>query len=137
MKLRVSRVDGAAPRLVALWSDFYPYLIVGANGQNHTSGWSEPELIPIAFLEREATLELELVASPPPEGSKVHETISPVRAATTLPVPPNLVRRVRVYSASNAVEADLIPEGAVAMPAGEGLPLPWPFPWSYLRPEKE
>jgi hypothetical protein len=91
MKLRVSRLDGVAPRLVPLWSDFYPYLIVGAKGLTHTSGWSEPELVAIAFLEREAILELELVAAPPPEVSKVHETISPVRAATMLPVSPDLV----------------------------------------------
>lgn len=128
MEIRVSRVDEAAARLIWLWNDMFPFLLIASRGVVHTSGWSNVELRPTSFAE--GVLSLDMVATPPPDGSEVQSTVTKLVTSLSLPVYPRLVRTVQVAAAGNfvavAVEGD---EGASV--TGEGLPLPWPFPWLY------
>ncbi|ESX30063.1 hypothetical protein X763_29535 [Mesorhizobium sp. LSHC432A00] len=73
-------------------------------------------------------LDLDLVASQPM--GLVLEVITTIGVAKAFPVPAWVVG-VRVHSSTNEIEAKI--EGASvptkASMSGEGLPVPWPFPW--------
>ena len=79
-------------------------------------------------------LDLDFMATAPAPSTIVTMGFKPIAANAVFPVP-NWVRGVRVHSATNTAEKmlpGLRPQPNVK-PLGEGLPLPWPFPW--FRPQ--
>lgn len=108
-----------------------PAISVSAEGWVTTSGWTRPDLSPWMYitLPADGILDLDFIAEPP--AGIVLQVLSKIGVAKSFLVPA-WVRGVRVHSSTNKVESML--EGASskasdAVLMGEGLPLPWPFPW--------
>jgi hypothetical protein len=59
---------------------------------------------------------------------------TPIHAAVALPVPP-WVKGVRVHASTNKKEALLEASPGQMVMGGDGMPVPWPFPW-YLPEAK-
>jgi hypothetical protein len=107
-----------------------PAIIVAASGLVLTTGWTHPNLSPWAYIvpPADGILDLNFVARPPTGLSL--QVICPIHVTTVLPVP-RWVRGVRVHSSTNEIEAlvDGAGKPSEADLAGDGMPLPWPFPW--------
>ena len=73
-------------------------------------------------------LNLDFVATPP--SGLVLQILSKITVAKTFPVPA-WVQGIRIHSSTDQLEARLAgaPKPSAAVLMGEGLPLPWPFPW--------
>lgn len=121
--------------------DHAPLLKVFAKGRVNTGGWSNPELGVWSYVTAPAdgVLDLDFLATPPPEGTIVTMGFNHVSTAKLLPVP-TWVRGVRIHASTNHIEA-MLPE-AVQRPSSlevtvtnTAQPLPWPFPW-YTPPSK-
>jgi hypothetical protein len=107
-----------------------PAIAVSAWGWVPTTGWSHPDLVPWIYIHppKDGILDLDFVATPP--SGLVIYVFTKIKIAKAFPVP-NWVTGVRVHSSTNSVEAKLGGAGPVAKAdlMGEGMPLPWPFPW--------
>jgi hypothetical protein len=107
-----------------------PAISVSAWGWVPTTGWSHPDLTPWIYVmpPADGILDLDFVATPPT--GIVLQVFTRINVAKAIPVPAWVVG-VRVHSSTNHREALI---GGAAKPSqaalsGEGLPLPWPFPW--------
>lgn len=98
---------------------------IDAEGKVNSTGWSNARFVPYIYIVAppDGIYDFDLVATAPT--GIVQWTISIVKASLEMPAIPQM-KGVRIHGANGAVEA-LLPRGIV--PAGEGLPLPWPFPW--------
>ena len=107
-----------------------PAISISAWGWVPTSGWSHPDLTPWIYIvpPADGILDLDFVATPPT--GLVLQVITKISVTKVMLVPAWVIG-VRVHSSTNAREA-LIAGAAKpteAALAGEGMPLPWPFPW--------
>jgi len=73
-------------------------------------------------------LDLDVLAEPPT--GIVLQALIKISVARSFPVP-RWVRGVRIHTSTNTMEKMLSGEPAPGkdLGAGEGYPLPWPFPW--------
>lgn len=130
MDARIYRVDDVRVEgLVVVEGP--PAISISARGTVNSTGWTNPRLAPWTYVVEPSAgvLDLDFIAAAPSGYANFVEV--PIVVGTTIAVP-SWVRRIRVHSSSNAVEAWLDapqPLGDRWMTA-EGLPLPWPFPWS-------
>ena len=111
---------------------------VSAKGWVPTSGWSHPALNPWVYIvpPKDGVLDLDFVATPPT--GMVLQVFTRIGVITAFPVPA-WVRGVRVHASQGDVVAMLGAELDPAVDAklfGEGLPVPWPFPWFVPRAKK-
>lgn len=107
-----------------------PAFAVSAKGQVSTTGWTNPTLAPVMYIvpPADGILDMDFQATAP--NGNVLPMISPISVTQAFPVP-RWVKGFRIHSAANAMEAPLDGRSIEALQAmGEGLPLPWPFPWS-------
>jgi hypothetical protein len=107
-----------------------PAISVSASGWVPTSGWTHPELAPWMYISppSDGVLDLDFVATAPT--GIVLQVFSKIGTVKTFPIP-NWVVGVRVHTSTNDMQATI---GGAKNPShaslmGEGLPLPWPFPW--------
>lgn len=111
-----------------------PALKVFAKGRVNSGGWSNFELGVWSYVAepKDGILDLDFLGEPPPQGTIVTMGFVKVNVGLVLPVP-GWVKGVRVHASTNTMEAMLaaaLPStSSLIKPAGEGLPLPWPFPW--------
>jgi hypothetical protein len=107
-----------------------PIIAVSAEGWVPTSGWSHPDLTPWVYIvpPKDGILDLDFVATPPT--GIVLQVLTKIGVARAFPVPA-WVLGVRVHSSTNQIAAPIagVSPASEAVLAGEGLPLPWPFPW--------
>jgi hypothetical protein len=107
-----------------------PVISVSAKGWVPTSGWTHPELAPWMYIKppTDYILDLDFVATAPT--GPVLQVFSKIGVVKTFPVP-SWVVGVRVHSSTNSIEAKIAgaSEPSRAAMLGEGIPLPWPFPW--------
>jgi hypothetical protein len=79
-------------------------LIVTASGAVNSGGWTSPHLRLSESHKPESDTEVfEFVASPPPPGTVVVQTLLPVTASATLALPTYGVVQVKVIAESNSV----------------------------------
>lgn len=116
-------------------------MVVTSVGLVHSTGWTRSELsLLLPFIEpADGIQELDFYAEPPNPRKRTAPIEPPVQAELTIygdianywgkgkPL-----KGVRVHSRANSVEAP-IEQGDYAI-AGEGMPLPWPFPWDVEKP---
>lgn len=127
---RVYSVDAAHVESLIAIPENPPAIAVSASGWVPTSGWSRPDLSPWMYIQPpdDGILDLDFVAEAP--SGIVLQVFSKISVAKSFPIP-GWVRGVRIHASTNYVEATL--ESAATQPEvalmGEGLPLPWPFPW--------
>ncbi|MFC3320719.1 hypothetical protein [Mesorhizobium cantuariense] len=127
---RVYSVDDVHVEGLMVIPENPPAISVSARGWVPTSGWSHPDLAPWMYIvpPKDGILDLDFVATPPT--GLVLQVFTRISVTKAFPVP-GWVVGVRVHSSTNAVE-DKIHGAAAPSPAaisGEGMPLPWPFPW--------
>ena len=107
-----------------------PAIAVSVKGWVTTSGWTHADLAPWMYVKPPADgmLDLDFVATPP--NGLVLQILSKIAVAKSFPVPA-WVQGVRIHSSTDRLEARLsgAPKPSAAVLMGEGLPLPWPFPW--------
>lgn len=127
---RVYSVDEVHVEGLMVIPDNPPAISVSARGWVPTSGWSHPDLAPWMYIvpPTDGILDLDFVASPPT--GLALQVFTRIGVTKAFPVPAWVVG-VRVHSSTNSVEDKI---GGAAAPskeaiAGEGMPLPWPFPW--------
>jgi hypothetical protein len=114
--------------------DFAPALKVFAKGRVNSGGWSNFELGVWSYVlePKDGILDLDFLGVPPAHGTIVTMGFVNVNVGLVLPVP-GWVSGVRIHASRNEIEAILgkaLPSAPSPMkPTGEGLPLPWPFPW--------
>lgn len=108
-----------------------------AVGKATTAGWTAPELALWMYIHppTDGILDLDFVATAP--SGIVIPVLVPICVTVSIPVPPWVIG-VRVHAASNEMERKIPGAGgaSIAMPSGEGLPLPWPFPWWHPHTEQ-
>jgi hypothetical protein len=124
-------VDAARVESLIVIPENPPAISVSANGWVTTSGWTRPDLSPRMYImpPADGILDLDFVAEPP--SGIVLQVLCQICVAKSFPVPA-WVRGVRVHTSTNSIEAMLErapPKASDAVLMGEGLPLPWPFPW--------
>ena len=107
-----------------------PAISISAKGWVATSGWTAPSLSPWMYIAppKDGILDLDFVATAPT--GIVLQVFTRIATIVAMPVP-RWVIGVRVHTSTNRLEKLI--EGATTPAAadlmGEGLPLPWPFPW--------
>lgn len=123
-----------------------PQIIVSASGRVNSIGWTRESLDAFKYPSREdwpkdGILDFEFNAEPPPRSIPVEpeeneeDYLSISAVAETICDPANYWGRgkplvgVRIHARKNVVEAKLEAGSERYVPMGEGLPLPWPFPW--------
>lgn len=121
LEIRVERLD-------PIW-EFLPAIAISALGKIKIMGWSDADLRPLIIEEAPADgmLNLDFVVKLP-QASDLFDTFVPLVKAMFVPA---WVRGVRVYGSTNYEEA-MLADSAQASDVdllGEGMPLPWPFPW--------
>lgn len=132
MQSRVFSVDRVHVEVLIGLPENPPAMAISAEGWVPTSGWHHPDLAPWIYIDvpKDRILDLDFVASPPT--GFVLQVLSKIAVAQAFPVPA-WVRGVRVHTSTNSIEA-LFANGEVATTGeieirGNGLPVPWPFPW--------
>lgn len=128
---RIYSVDAAHVESLMVIPENPPAISVSANGWVPTSGWTRPDLSPWMYImpPADGILDLDFVAEPP--SGIVLQVLCKIGVAKSFAVPA-WVRGVRVHTSTNSIEATLErapPKASDAVLMGEGLPLPWPFPW--------
>ncbi len=107
-----------------------PVITVSAEGWTVTSGWSQPELAPWMYImpPKDGILDLDFIATPP---TGIALQVLTRIAVTMAFVVPDWVQGVRIHASQNNMTAmpKTSPQPTPVSPTGEGLPLPWPFPW--------
>ena len=105
-----------------------PVLWVVAGGQVPSLGWTKPELSPWIYIRPPADGILDLDFSAESPSGFSGGVMTPIITSDVFMRVPTWVKGVRVHASSNSMEA--MPGSSSGMaPAGEGMPLPWPFPW--------
>jgi hypothetical protein len=129
MKYLVMEVADAKVDWTTIGFFRFPTIVVSALGWVNTSGWSDPTLVNGSY-ERppaDGILDFDFCATAP--SGQAHATNSQIAAITALYVP-DWVKGVRLRSSSNTIER-LLPSSRPSVVAmHDGLPVPWPFPWS-------
>ncbi|MGO4405249.1 hypothetical protein AB4Z10_13435 [Bosea sp. RAF48] len=114
-----------------------PAISVEVKGYTPTSGWQFPELGPWMYIAEPADgiLDLDFIATPPT--GFVLQVFTPISVTQAFPIP-KWVKGVRVHAATNnMVKMFDAPSDAGGIKLmGDGMPLPWPFPW-YAPDTKE
>ncbi|MER8506351.1 MULTISPECIES: hypothetical protein [unclassified Mesorhizobium] len=130
MQSRVYSVEDVHIESLIVIPENPPAIAVSAKGSVPTTGWTHPDLAPWIYITppKDGILDLDFVATQPTGFVlQVFTTIGVVKA---FPVPAWVIG-VRIHSSTNKMEAKI--EGASeptkALMSGEGLPVPWPFPW--------
>ena len=128
MEARVYSVDEVVVDGVMAVDDAPPVMTVSARGQVNSSGWTNSRLIPWIYILEPAdgVLDLDFIAAAP--SGVVTFGFEKITGGIILAIPAWLVG-VRVHSASNVREAMLDRPVEHTQPMGDGMPLPWPFPW--------
>ncbi|MER9215868.1 hypothetical protein NKI54_28065 [Mesorhizobium sp. M0663] len=128
MQSRVYSVDEV--HVESLFVPNPPAIAVSAKGTVPTTGWTQPDLAPWSYIAppKDGILDLDFVATQPT--GLVLEVICPISVTKAFQIPA-WVLGVRVHSSTNKVEAMIAgaKKPSEAELAGEGMPLPWPFPW--------
>ena len=107
-----------------------PAVVVSARGLVNSTGWTDPKLSPWIYIHPPADgiLDLDFTATAPT--GFVNFVMCRISIGLAFTVP-GWLRGVRIHTATNTQEAML--DGPIGkgewMSAGEGMPLPWPFPW--------
>ena len=130
MQFRIYSVENVRVEGLIVIPENPPAIAVFADGWVPTTGWSHPDLTPWVYIvpPKDGILDLDFVATPP-TGIAL-PVLSRIAVAKAFPVPA-WVRGVRVHSSTNKAEAliDGAKPPTEADLKGEGMPLPWPFPW--------
>ncbi|TIS45801.1 hypothetical protein [Mesorhizobium sp.] len=130
MQSRVYSVDEVRVEGLIVFPENPPAVAVSARGTVPTTGWSGPDLAPWAYImqPKDGFLDLDFVATQPT--GIVAQLVCPISVTKAFPVPAWVVG-VRVHSSTNTMEAKIGGgrKWSEKEIAGEGLPLPWPFPW--------
>ena len=130
MQSRIYSVDKVQVEGLIVIRENPPAIAVSAEGWVPTTGWSHPDLTPWIYIvpPKDGILDLDFIATPPT--GVVLQVVTKIGVAKAFSVPP-WVRGVRVHSSTNKVEAliDGAKQPSEAELKGEGMPLPWPFPW--------
>lgn len=130
MQSRVYSVDEVHIEALIVIPENPPAIAVSAKGWVNTSGWSHPGLAPWIYITppKDGILDLDFVATPP-TGFAL-QVFSKIGVVEPFAIP-DWVRGVRIHTSTNSLEALI--EGGAASKAkaamGEGIPVPWPFPW--------
>lgn len=130
MQSRVYSVDEVQIEALMVIPEAPPAIVISARGWVTTSGWTHPDLTPWVYIAPPADgiLDLDFVATPPT--GFVLQVMSKIQVAKTMTVP-GWLKGVRIHTSTNKKEALL--DGSIdpskGSPQGEGMPLPWPFPW--------
>lgn len=136
MQSRIYSVDLVEADELAVIPELPRAISVKAIGKVTTAGWTGPELAPWMYIHppKDGILDLDFVATAP--SVIVIPVLVPICVTVSIPVPPWVIG-VRVHAASNAMECKIPGAGGapIVMPLGEGLPLPWPFPWWHPKTE--
>jgi hypothetical protein len=130
MQSRIYSVENVRVEGLIVIPENPPAIAVSADGWVPTTGWSHPDLSPWVYIvpPKDGILDLDFVATPPT--GLVLQVFSRIAVAKAFAVP-RWVRGVRVHSSTNSIEAliDGAKPPTEADLKGEGMPLPWPFPW--------
>jgi hypothetical protein len=115
-----------------------PALKVSATGMVNSGGWSNPELGVWSYIDQpsDGILDMDFLANPPEPGTMVTMGFQRIPVNGLFAVP-DWVQGVRIHSATNSIEARLsgpLPSSDMKL-MGDGMPLPWPFPW--YRPQSK
>jgi hypothetical protein len=127
-----------------------PAIAVSARGQVNSTGWTNPRLVPWTYVTPPADgiVDLDFIATAP--DGFANFVFCPVAVAFAFSVP-DWLKGVRVHASTSHREAGIdanwrpaargpamtavaIADGTMR-PTGEGMPLPWPFPW--LSPARQ
>jgi hypothetical protein len=107
-----------------------PAISVSVIGRVPTTGWSHADLTPWVYIvpPKSGLLDLDFTATAPT--GIVLQVLTKISIVKSFPVP-RWVIGVRVHSSTNVRDAKIAGASAVseAEAMGDGLPLPWPFPW--------
>jgi hypothetical protein len=113
-------------------------IVLAAIGQVQTSGWTGGILRPWYYLGTpdDGIQDFDFYAEEPPGRSLPVTT--PISASITLQRTVDAywgedrpLLGIRIHARSNSIEANFDNSQEMAMrPFSEGMPLPWPFPWS-------
>ncbi|MGO7586767.1 hypothetical protein [Rhizobium leguminosarum] len=135
MQSRIYKVEKAHVEALMGIPENPPAFAVSAAGVVTSTGWTHPVLAPWMYIvpPKDRILDLDFLASAP-SGISL-PVLAPITVTQAFHVP-RWVKGFRIHSATNAIEAPLDGARQKALEkAGEGMPLPWPFPW--WRPELE
>ncbi|MBN9019654.1 MAG: hypothetical protein J0H11_19755 [Rhizobiales bacterium] len=104
---------------------------ITAHGWVPTTGWSHPALSPHIYVmpPRDGILDVSFLADVPT--GLALQVFTRIRVVESLLVP-HWVIGVRVHASTNRLEAriaGLTPRQEEPPPPGQGVPVPWPFPW--------
>ncbi|MBD9628011.1 hypothetical protein IB279_34225 [Ensifer sp. ENS06] len=138
MQSRVYTVDEVRVEGLIVIPENPPAIAISARGTVPTTGWTRPDLVPWVYIvpPKDGILDLDFVSSQPP--GIVAQVVSPISVTKAMLVPAWVVG-VRVHSSTNDMEANIGGgrKWSEAEIAGEGLPVPWPFPWWAPRSERK
>ena len=130
MQSRIYSVDKVRVEGLIVIPKNPPAITVSAEGWVPTTGWSHPDLAPRVYIvpPKDGILDLDFVATPPT--GLVLQVFTRIGLAKAFIIPP-WVLGVRVHSSTNEIEEliDGAKQPTEADLKGEGMPLPWPFPW--------
>lgn len=142
MVARVYEVTAVAVDFTFSDDDQVPILKISAKGRVNSGGWSSPELGVWSYIQPpgDGILDLDFLATPPPDGTIVTMGFRNVHAGLLLPVP-DWVKGVRVHASTNQMEAMLVaalpPVPAPIQPTGEGCRCLGPSPGTRRAPLRQ
>jgi len=127
---RVYSIEDVHVEALEVTEGAVPAISISVRGWVNSTGWTHPRLAAWIYIDTpdDGVLDLDFIATAPT--GYVNFVMSRISVGSALAVP-GWVRGVRIHSSTNSVEAMLdgpIGKG-VALPPGQGMPLPWPFPW--------
>jgi hypothetical protein len=130
MEARVYSVEDVHIEALMVIGASPPAIAVSARGVVNSTGWTNPQLAPWIYIDtpKDGILDLDFIATAPT--GFVNFVMCRIAVGLAFTVP-RWVRGVRLHSATNTVEAllDKPLEKGEAVSLGEGMPVPWPFPW--------
>lgn len=138
---KVYEVTGVLATVSDAVPDAPPTITVTATGRVNSGGWSNAELSAVVYIvpPADGIQTFDFIAVMPPDGTIVSMGFVDVSATVSGFMPP-WVKGVRVHSSTNTevfmienlppvAEAPEVTAPTQSMTTGDGMPLPWPFPW--------
>ncbi|WLB90285.1 MULTISPECIES: hypothetical protein [Bradyrhizobium] len=134
------RSDDVQSAVIKILKSDPPQIVVSASGRTSSTGWTNPKLGAWYYFDvpKDGIQDFDFTADEPAGISL--PVLAPVSADAAITRDPanywgkgKPLQGVRIHARTNTIEQDLEERSELFDPLGEGLPLPWPFPWRSLQ----
>lgn len=137
---KMVRVYDVQSAVIKILKSDPPQIVVSASGRTSSTGWTNPKLGAWYYFDvpKDGIQDFDFTADEPAGISL--PVLTPVSADAVITRDPanywgkgKPLKGVRIHARTNTIEQKLEERSELFDPLGEGLPLPWPFPWRSLQ----